>query len=132
MILENSNGIVMIVNVNSLIDLEKRALEQTYFDKVTVYRMQKQEIDNITKQERQEILKNEPCALSKTNKISSNIENGINNIEGEYTLFLTKEIKKGDELHITLLNGRTYKAIAGEPNYHISHYEVAVSIKERA
>lgn len=119
-------------DINYLLETEKKALESTYFDKVTVYRNENQDVENITKLIRKEVLTNEPCALSKNSKISSNIDNGINRIEGEHILFLSKQIKKGDELVIVQTDGRKYTALAGEPNFFQSHYEVPVKIQERA
>lgn len=123
---------IILYDINYLLETEKKALESTYFDKVTVYRNEKQDVENITKLIRKEVLNNEPCALSKSSKISSNIDNGINRIEGEHILFLSKKIKKGDELVIVQADGRTYKTLAGEPNFFQSHYEVPVKIQERA
>ena len=119
-------------DINYLLETEKKALESTYFDKVTVYRNENQNVENITKLIRKQVLTNEPCALSKSSKISANIDNGINRIEGEHTLFLSKQIKKGDELVIKQADGREYTALAGEPNFFQSHYEVPVKIEERA
>lgn len=118
--------------INNIIDQERQALEMTYFDKVTVYRNIDEIVGNINKKARKEVLRDKPCALSSNNKgILPNIKD-INNLEGDYVLFTSEEILKGDELIITTQNGKVYNLIAGDPFDHLSHYEVPVLLKERA
>lgn len=121
-------------NINELVNIEKQALEATYFDKVTVFRAEKTEIGNITKNVRKEVLKDEKCSLSIKYDISPKVENTneTTEIKGNYTLFLSKNIKKGDELEITREDGESIIAIAGKPSFHTTHYEVSILIQERA
>lgn len=123
-------------NINSMVEIEKQALEATYFDLVTVFRNEKVEEGDLTKHIKKEILKDEKCALSIDN--GKNIEpktentNGTTEIKGNYVLFLSKKIQKGDKLIITRQDGEVINAIAGKPSFHITHYEVSVLIQERA
>ncbi len=123
-------------NINKYVDIERKALESTYSDLVTVTRNENMKEGNITKNKRVEILKDEPCALSISN--SSNISPKVENtnetteIEGNYVLFISKKINKGDKLSITRKNGEDVIAIAGKPSFHTTHYEVSVLVRERA
>lgn len=121
-------------NINKMISYEKQALESTYFDIVTVFRNEKILDGNITKNQRKEVLIDEKCSLSIKNNISPKIENTdeANEIKGNYVLFISKKIKKGDKLVITRQDGEVITALAGEPSFHITHYEVSILIQERA
>lgn len=121
-------------NINSLVDIEKQALEATYFDTVTVFRNEKTTRGNIDKQERKEVLTNEKCSLSISKDISPKVENTNETTEiiGNYVLFLSKKIKKGDRLTITRQDGEIIYALAGKPSFHTTHYEVSIFIQERA
>lgn len=121
-------------NINKLVDIEKQALEATYFDTVTVFRNQKFLEENITKNKRIEVLTDEKCSLSIKNNISPKLENTneANEIKGNYVLFISQKIKKGDKLVITRQDGEKIVALAGEPSFHITHYEVSILIQERA
>lgn len=121
-------------DMNELVDIEREALEATYCDIVTVTRNEKVIEGNITKNKRIEVLIKEPCALSIQNNISPKMKNtnGTTEIEGQYVLFLSKKIQKGDMLHITRGDEEKIIAIAGKPSYHTTHYEVSVLIQERA
>lgn len=120
-----------MLNINSRLLEEKEALEETYFDEANVYRTKDTKMGNINKKSRSIVIEGMKCALSKKYVISSKIEN-VNNLEGEYVLFCSEEIIKGDEIILTTMNGRKYTLLAGMPNDLISHYEVPVTIKERA
>lgn len=121
-------------NINNLVNIEKQALESTYFDTVTVFRNKKTARGNIDKQEKKEVLKDEKCALSISNNISPKNQNtnGTTEIIGNYVLFLSKKIQKGDSLVITRQDGEVIYALAGKPSFHITHYEVSILIQERA
>lgn len=123
-------------NINSLVDIERQALEATYFDTVTVFRNEKTTRGNIDTQERKEVLTNEKCSLSidYSRNISPKVENTNKAIEiiGNYVLFLSKKIEKGDSLIITRQNGEIIYALAGKPSFHTTHYEVSILIQERA
>ena len=121
-------------NINKLIDIEKQALEATYFDKVTVFRTEKIIEGNITKNKRREVLTDEKCSLSIKSNISPNVKNTNESteMEGTYTLFISKKIKKGDKLVITRQDGEIIIALAGKPSFHITHYEISILIQERA
>ena len=121
-------------NINKLVDIERKALETTYCDTVTVTRNEEITEGNITKNKKIEVLKDEPCALSITNNISPKVEdtNGTTELKGNYVLFISKKINKGDKLSITRKNGEDVIAIAGKPSFHTTHYEVSVLVRERA
>lgn len=121
-------------NINNLVNIEKQALEATYSDTVTVFRNEKTARGNIDKQERKEVLKDEKCALSISNDISPKNQNtnGTTEIIGNYVLFLSKKIQKGDSLVITRQDGEVIYALAGKPSFHITHYKVSILIQERA
>lgn len=121
-------------NINKLVNIEKKALEATYLDTVTVTRNESVEEGNITKNKRKEILKDEPCALSIDKNISPDVENtnGTTELIGNYVLFISKKINKGDKLSITRQNGENIIAIAGKPSFHTTHYEISLLIQERA
>ena len=89
---------------------------------------------NITKNKKIEVLKDEPCALSITNNISPKVEdtNGTTELKGNYVLFISKKINKGDKLFITRENGENIIAVAGKPSFHTTHYEISLLIQERA
>lgn len=121
-------------NINKLVDIERKALETTYCDTVTVTRNEEVTEGNITKNKKIEVLKDEPCALSITNNISPKVEdtNGTTELKGNYVLFMSKKINKGDKLFITRENGENIIAVAGKPSFHITHYEISLLIQERA
>jgi len=121
-------------NINKLVDIERKALESTYCDNVTVTRNKSITEGNITKNKRVEILKDEPCALSINNNISPKVENtnGTTEIEGIYVLFISKKLNKGDKLYITRKDGENMVAVAGKPSFHTTHYEISLLIQERA
>ena len=60
-------------NINKLVDIERKALETTYCDTVTVTRNEEITEGNITKNKKIEVLKDEPCALSITRENGENI-----------------------------------------------------------
>ena len=122
---------VRLINVNQRLEEEKRALELTYFDTADIYRNTELEDGGITKKQRQKVLENIECSLSKKYTISARLDS-TNNLEGEYVLFSSQEILKGDEIHLTTLNGRKYKLLAGMPHDLLSHFETPVTVKERA
>lgn len=121
-------------NINKFVDIERKALETTYCDTVTVTRNENVTEGNITKNKKIEVLKDEPCALSITDDISPKVEdtNGTTELKGNYVLFISKKINKGDKLFITRENGETIIAIAGKPSFHTTHYEISLLIQERA
>lgn len=125
-----------MLDINNLIEMEKQALEATYFDTVTVLRNEEFEDGDLTKAKRVEILKDAKCALSIKN--SSNINPKVENtndtteIKGNYVLFISQKLKKGDKLIITRQDGEIINALAGEPSFHVTHYEISVLIQERA
>lgn len=119
--------------MKELIEEEKAALETTYYDTVNIYRNVKTVEGNITKMKRQKI--NEKpidCALSYKSSIAPSLDGKTNNLKGVEVLFLSYEIKKGDELEVTTLDGVVHQFIAGLPSYHLSHYEVPLEVRERA
>lgn len=121
-------------DINSLLDVEKEALECTYFDFVTVTRNKEILEGNITKNQREVVLTDEKCALSVKNSISAKVENDnqTTEMQGNYILFLSKKIQKGDKLIVTRENGEIIVGLAGLPSYHVTHYEVPLLIQERA
>lgn len=120
-----------MLNLNQLVIEEKQALEATYFDTASVYRNIDTKKGNLNKKERTLTIENMNCALSQKYTISSKMNN-INDLEGEYILFCSKEILKGDEIHLTTMNGRKYILLAGMPHDLLSHYEIPVKVQERA
>lgn len=120
-----------MVNVNQMLDKEKKAIELTYFDTADVYRNIETETNNICKKQRKLVFDNMKCSLSKKYVISAKVDN-VNDLEGKYVLFCSKEILKGDEIHLTSMNGRKYILLAGMPHDLLSHFEVPVTVKERA
>lgn len=121
-------------NINKVVEVEKKVLEATYFDSVTVFRMETTTEGNITKNKRKEVLTGEKCALSIKNDISPQVENTneATEIKGNYTLFISKKIEEGDKLVITRQNGEIINALAGKSSFYITHYEVPILIQERA
>lgn len=130
MILEGLGGNNM-TGINRLIEEETKALELTYFDIADVYRNIDSKNGNLNKKQRICVIKEMSCALSKKYVISSKVDN-VNSLEGEYVLFCSQEILKGDEIHLATMNGKKYILLAGLPNDLISHYEIPVSVRERA
>ena len=114
-----------------MLEEEKKALELTYFDTADVYRNTELTDGGITKNQRQKVLENIKCSLSKKYTISARVDS-TNNLEGEYILFSSHEILKGDEIHLTTLNGKKYILLAGMPHDLLSHFETPVNVKERA
>lgn len=125
-----------MLDINNLIEMEKQALEVTYFDTVTVLRNEEFEDGDLTKAKRVEILKDAKCALSIKNgsNINPKVENtnDTTEIKGNYVLFISQKLKKGDKLIITRQDGEIINALAGEPSFHVTHYEISVLIQERA
>ncbi len=125
-----------MLDINNLIEMEKQALEATYFDTVTVLRNEEFEDGDLTKAKRVEILKDAKCALSIKNgsNINPKVENtnDTTEIKGNYVLFISQKLKKGDKLIITRQDGEIINALAGEPSFHVTHYEISVLIQERA
>lgn len=112
------------------------AIEQTYFDTCSIWRMGNVlQANGSYKQQRQQIYVDVPCALSMgsrpaINSITDkmyNREEVLNQVHSQDKLFLNPSyvVQQGDEV-IVSRNGRTITAQLGNPFIYDSHQQVVL------
>lgn len=113
---------------------ERTVIERTYFDKCKIYRKVDSQENSITKQRRQLIYENIPCALSKQRQSIPTKQENYNENHQEHLLFISPEleIKPGDEVEVTLgATGGKERFWAGQGFIYPSHQQVPLSKGER-
>lgn len=116
---------------------EAEILEQTYFDKVTVKRVQKvvNEDTGITETKLVTVYEDVKCAVSvkksrSAREIPSDEVPGIV-ILNELFINPSYMINTGDTLEITFFDGRKDVYLASKGFYYYSHAEIPIVLKER-
>lgn len=113
---------------------EAKILAATYFDRITVKRLEKVKnpVTGVTETKEVVIYTDIPCAIDK-DKLTTVIVNDVGAIINTYTLFAEPKYKilAGDKLYVTLFNGDTAVYTAGKPFYYISHLECAIKEADR-
>ncbi len=116
------------------VHFEKQILEQTYFDKVTVKRVQKvvDEDTGITEKKLVAVYEDIKCAVSA--KETREVPNGeVASIVILNKLFINPGymIDVGDTLEISFFDGRKDVYLASKGFYYPSHAEIPIVLKER-
>ncbi len=118
------------------IHFERQILEQTYFDKVTVKRVQKvvNEDTGITETKLITVYEDIKCAVSSKESIREVPSGEVSSIVILNKLFINPSymINTGDTLEITFFNGRKDVYLASKGFYYHSHAEIPIVLKERA
>lgn len=115
---------------------ERQAIESTYFDKLTIYRMDSSYKDPKTKQTKQVesiIAEDVSCALSQSKGRETKFTSTHGEVYGSYTLFCAPEVDiiAGDKIVVTNQLGQVFNLWAGKPFKYISHAEIPLSEEER-
>ena len=118
------------------VHFERQILEQTYFDKVTVKRVQKvvDEDTGITENKLVAVYEDIKCAVS-AKESTREVPNGkVASIVILNKLFINPSyiIDVGDTLEISFFDGRKDVYLASKGFYYHSHAEIPIVLKERA
>lgn len=111
--------------------MEKEILKSTYFDRMSVYRPVRTEVDGVTKFKTktsgEKILAEIECALSING--TKLVSNGVyHKTVGEYVIFAEPHlaIKSNDYIELVEENSRKHLFVVQDTKYYRSHIEIYV------
>lgn len=110
---------------------ERGAIERTYWDRCSVYRMQqrKDEETRQTIQSERQIKEGIPCALSQSRSGVHEMADFHGRVKSSHTLFCAPEtpVIAGDRLEIHTSAGQQFTLWAGDGFHYPSHAEIPLS-----
>lgn len=120
--------------MNSMVSIEREAIESTYFGVMDIYEKKDIEYKDRTRQENVKVFEKVKCALSKKNPTYTNMNEQYGNLDYTYEIFTNPEIKiKSGSIIYVSQEGMNFKLEnIGEPHIYPTHQEIICQRKDKA